>query len=97
MLENGERTLWPSLLPLVDLDTVEWPRSAEHTKSFAVAKSRSPLSFHVLPEPANSRDFVICAKEALEMPLREFGEEQLKTGRLVLRHLGGARNVTLFR
>ncbi|KAI3422465.1 hypothetical protein GPALN_012973 [Globodera pallida] len=95
LLLNDERTLWPSLLPWVDLDGSNWP-SMEQSLLFSVAKQRNSLAFH-LTDSSVSRDFVIYAKSAPEMPLRDFTEEQLVDGELVLKHLGSPREETIIR
>uniref|UniRef100_A0A914HG45 Chondroitin sulfate proteoglycan 4 n=1 Tax=Globodera rostochiensis TaxID=31243 RepID=A0A914HG45_GLORO len=95
LLLNDERTLWPSLLPWVDLDGSDWP-SMEQSLLFSVAKQRNSLTFH-LTDTTVSRDFVIYAKIAPEMPLRDFTEEQLVGGELVLKHLGSPREETIIR
>lgn len=99
LLENGERTLSPSLLPLADIDEFKWPSKLEQSKFYPVARSEKQLYFNVLPESSNSRTFVICAKHAPEMPLREFDEKQLSSGQLIIRHLGSSntKNVATFR
>uniref|UniRef100_A0A183BWJ8 Ricin B-type lectin domain-containing protein n=1 Tax=Globodera pallida TaxID=36090 RepID=A0A183BWJ8_GLOPA len=95
LLLNDERTLWPSLLPWVDLDGSNWP-FMEQSLLFSVAKQRNSLAFH-LTDSSVSRDFVIYAKSAPEMPLRDFTEEQLVDGELVLKHLGSPREETIIR
>uniref|UniRef100_A0A914KGN5 Uncharacterized protein n=1 Tax=Meloidogyne incognita TaxID=6306 RepID=A0A914KGN5_MELIC len=98
LLENSERTLLPSIVQLIDLDnSIGWPSSLENYKQFPIAHSTNSLNFNVVPEPSNSRDFVICAKGAPEMPLREFDENMLKGGHLIVRHVGSAINGTILR
>ena len=88
----------PSLVQLIDLDnSVEWPTSLENYKQFPIAKSTNPLHFNLIPEPSNSRDFVICTKGAPEMPLREFDENLLNGGHLIVRHVGSAINGTILK
>ncbi|KAL3082690.1 hypothetical protein niasHS_010492 [Heterodera schachtii] len=95
VLLNDERTLWPSLLPWIDLDNSQW-LSLEQSLLFPVAQQHTPLAFHLIDSTV-SRDFVIYAKSAPEMPLRDFTEKQLMDGQLVLRHLGSPREEAIVR
>ncbi|KAF7630981.1 hypothetical protein Mgra_00008755 [Meloidogyne graminicola] len=98
LLENNEITLLPSHIQLIDLDNlIKWPKSLENFKQFSIANSINSLNFNVIPEPLNSRDFIIFEKELPEIPLREFNENLLNKGNLIIKNVAtdGLNNKTL--